>query len=206
MRCPVNNSMTTHFQKNGEKHTVLRLLRSLLGIIALLPFSSATEQKSAASPVSSGVIVEVIATDYQFHTSIKYVYLRVSADGTVEYHDPWHIDLFKPDLIRKSILPDQVDRLKAVLSKPENRSLSGEYQGNPGVDTSLRWDISFPTMSERHDFTLWNFTYGPRGGPQGRTITEPARRMGCILEEISNHAKGSDRHSVQCVKASDIAQ
>jgi hypothetical protein len=99
---------------------------------------------------------------------------------------------------------EQLNRLKKMLSETEVRKLNGEYNGGQGVDTSLRWDVTLATPSGAHTFTIWNFTYGLEHGIlSGRPITEPARRVGCALEDIGNQVRGWERHSPQCHRQHD---
>jgi hypothetical protein len=79
------------------------------------------------------------------------------------------------------------------------RNLKGEYHGGMGVDTSLRWDVTFSIANESHAFTLWNFTYGGLWRkPEGRTIPEPAVKLGCLFESLNDQIRNADRHSPLC--------
>jgi hypothetical protein len=169
-------------------------------ISAFLLVAFGRHQQAADSTPQPHILLEVIAADYQLFSSVKYVYLRIFPDGTVEYHDPLHIDLFDPSTIRRTLSSEQMNQLKAGLSEPEVGKLSGEYYGGGGVDTSLRWDVTFETADKTYRFTLWNFTYDLRRRPKDREIPEPARKLGCMLEEINDNLRSLDRHSEQCVK------
>jgi hypothetical protein len=158
-------------------------------------------------PTKTNLVVEVIATDSQIHTRMKYVYLRAFSDGTVEYHDPLHVDLFEPTLNRRKMSAEQLSRLKKMLSEPEMSKLNGEYHGGQGVDTSLRWDVTIATPSGARTFTIWNFTYGfVHGLLPGRPIAEPARRVGCAVEDIAKQVRAWGHHSPQCDQQNNSKQ
>jgi len=178
---------------------VRRLPLVVFGLLVFPMFLFVQAQETVDPTAKPNLIVEVIATDHQLNTKTKYVFLRAFSDGTVEYHDPWHVDLFEPALTRKRMSAEQLSRLKKMLSEPEVSKLNGEYHGGQGVDTSLRWDVTIATPSGARTFTIWNFTYGlAHGLLPGRPITEPARRVGCTIEDTSNQVKDSKRHSPQC--------
>ena len=173
-------------------------------LLGMPEFLFAQAQQTAHRQAIPDLVVEVLATDYQAFSKTKYVYLRVLSDGTVVYHDPWHIDLFESAPTRKQMSAAQLNRLKGILSEPKVSELSGDYNGGQGVDTSLLWEITVATPSGARMFTLHNFTYGfDHGLLPGRPITEPARRIGCALEEVSNQMKGWTRHSPQCDQQND---
>ena len=184
---------------NSGNFIIRRLPLAVFGLIVFPMFLFAQAQETVDPTAKPNLIVEVIATDHQLNTRAKYVFLRAFSDGTVEYHDPLHIDLFEPALTRKKMSAEQLSRLKKMLSEPEVSKLNGEYHGGQGVDTSLRWDVTIATPGGAHTFTIWNFTYGlVHGLLAGRPITEPARRVGCSLENISNQVKDGKRHSPPC--------
>jgi hypothetical protein len=193
--------------ENSGNFIVRCLPLVVFGLIVFLMFLYAQAQETVDPTAKPNPIVEVIATDHQLHTRTKYVFLRAFSDGTVEYHDPWHVDLFDPVLTRKKLSLEQLSHLKKVLSEPEVSELSGEYHGGQGVDTSLRWDVTIATSDGAHTFTIWNFTYGLAHGPlPGRLITEAASRVGCAFEDISNQVKDWKRHSPQCSRQIDEAK
>jgi len=184
--------------KGSGRLVVRPMTRVVFGLILLPTILSAQAQNNVGTTAKPRPLVEVIATDHQINSKMKYVFLRAFADGAIEYHDPRHVDLFEPVLLRKNMPTEQLNRLKEILSDPEVGKLSGEYNGGRGVDTSLRWDITIKTESGVHTFTIWNFTYGLEHGVWGRPITKPVRKLGCVLEDISNQAKGLDDHCPQC--------
>ncbi len=192
---------------NSTSLIVRRLLLVVFGLVVLPMILFAQTLKTVDPTQKPDLVVEVIATDHQLNTRMKYVFLRAFSDGAVEYHDPLHVDLFEPALTRKQMSAEQLNRLKKMLSEPEVTKLSGEYKGGRGVDTSLRWDVTIPTPSGAHTFTLWNFTYGLEHGLlPGHPITEPARRVGCALEDIGNQVRGWERHSPQCIRENDTGK
>jgi hypothetical protein len=178
----------------------------VFGLIALPMFLFAQAQKTAVATVKPNLVLEVIATDYQIHTRMRYVYLRIFSDDSVEYHDPLHVDLFEPAPTRKKMSAEQLNLLKKILSESEMTNLRGEYKGGQGVDTSLRWDVTLATPSGAKTFTIWNFTYGLAQLLPGRPVTEPARRVGCAVEDIANQVRGWERHSPQCDQQNDKKQ
>jgi hypothetical protein len=178
---------------------VRRLPLVVFGLLVFPMFLFVQAQETVDPTAKPNLIAEVIATDHQLNARTKYVFLRAFSDGTVEYHDPWHFDLFEPALTRKKMLAEQLSRLKKMLSEPEVSKLNGEYHGGQSVDTSLRWDVTIAAPSGARTFTIWNFTYGLEHGLlPGRPITEPARRVGCSLENIRNQVKDWKRHSPPC--------
>lgn len=187
---------------NSGNIIIHRLPLFAFGLLVFPMFLFAQAQGTVDPTAKPDLIVEVIATDYQLNTRTKYAFLRAFSDGTVEYHDPWHFDLFEPALTRKKMSAEQLSGLKKMLSAPEVSKLNGEYHGGQGVDTSLRWDVTIATPSGARTFTIWNFTYdlvhGVHGLLPGRPIAEPARRVGCSLEDISNQVKDWKRHSPPC--------
>jgi hypothetical protein len=189
---------------NSGNFIVRRLPLVVCGLLVFPMFLFVQAQETVDPTAKPNLIAEVIATDDQLNTRTKYVFMRAFSDGTVEYHDPWHFDLFEPALIRKKMLAEQLSRLKKMLSEPEVSKLSGEYHGGQGVDTSLLWEVTVATPSGARMFALHNFTYGfDHGLLPGRPITEPARRIGCALEEVSNQMKGWTRHFPQCDRQND---
>lgn len=169
----------------------LRVWLAVFGLPLLSILPLANSQEAPVATPKSTLIVEVIAIDNQLHSKVKYVYLRAYSDGSVEYHDRWHIDLFNPSPTRVKLSAEQLNRLEKILSEPETLKLAGEYHGGQGVDTSLRWDVTIPTPDGTHTFTLWNFTYRfDHGLLPGRPIGDSARKVGCALEEMSHELKG----------------
>ena len=192
------NRKSMRCQNQSGQSTSFRLTILFLSLLTALSMAHARHQQGLPPPSEQNPLLEVVATDYQIFSSVKYVYLRIREDGTVEYHDPLHIDLFHPTLIRRTLPAAELNQLKSGLSAPNAANLTGEYHGGLGVDTSLRWDVSFRTGSETHRLTLWNFTYGLDRPPYKRPIPEPARELGCLFEEIRNKLDGSDRRSERC--------
>ena len=192
-------SRVARWVTNSSNFVVRRLPLVVFGLIVFPMFLLVQAQETVDPTARPNLIVEVIATDHQLNTKTKLVFLRAFSDGTVEYHDPWHVDLFEPALTRKKMSAEQLSRLKKMLSEPEVSRLSGEYNGGQGVDTSLRWDVTIATPGRAHKFTIWTFAYGlVHGLLAGRPITGPARTVGCTLEDTSNQMKDSKRHSPQC--------
>ncbi len=197
-------SRVARWVANSGNFIVRRLPLVVIGLIVFPMFLFAQAQETVDPTAKPNLIVAVIATDHQLNTRVKYVFLRAFSDGTVEYHDPWHVDLFEPALTRKKMSTEQLSRLKKMLSGPEVSKLNGEYHGGQGVDTSLRWDVTIATPGGAHTFTIWNFTYGlVHGLLPGRPITEPVRRAGCVIEDIGNQVKDWKRHSPQCNRQND---
>jgi hypothetical protein len=200
-------STATRSGANSRSFIVRRLPLLVVGLIAMPMFPFAQAQRTAVPTAKPNLVVEVIATDYQIHTRMRYVYMRVFSDNSVEYHDPLHVDLFEPAPTRKKMSAEQLNLLKKILSESEMTNVSGEYKGGQGVDTSLRWDVTLATPNGANTFTIWNFTYGfAHGLLPGRPITEPVRRLGCAVEDIANQVRGWERHSPQCDQQNDKKQ
>jgi len=149
--------------------------------------ASASEAKQLTTEnVNRNVILEVLATDYQLYTQKRFVFARVSYDGWVEYHDPFHVDLLYPMIIRKRLPADEFAQLKEIFAEPAIRQLRGEYHGWSGVDTSVRWDFLVPDADDTQKFVLWNFTYPRRRRPDNvRPIPNAADELGCFLMRIN---------------------
>lgn len=157
------------------------------------PLPSESKQ-STTEALDRGVILEVLATDYQLYTQKKFVYARVFENAWVEYQDRFHADLLHPTIIRKRLSASEFAQLKDILTRPAVRQLSGEYQGWSGVDTSVRWDFSIPDSDKIQRFVLWNFTYPKRWRPaDAKPIPKAADELGCFLMRIDEenlHLRG----------------
>ena len=152
---------------------------SVMSACILFSTSIFLSQHATKSEASPHIILEVIDKHFTMGRQIPSVYLRVFSDGTAECHALR--DGHEPHVVkRKTLTPDELSKLKAVLENPELLNVQKRYELlNLVIDSWTEWNIAIPRDVDTQRIQVLNFSPGSQGEKK-KPYPDALVKLGCL--------------------------
>lgn len=158
----------------------------------------------AATALKAGpsrrVNLEVINRHFTVGKKIRSVYLRVFSDGTAECHTEKYWD--EPDSVKRKVLaPDDFEKLKDLLKRPELLSAKPRYGlMAPVVDSWMEWTIKVPHGQNVQNIEVANFN--PTAAKESKTpYPDVLVKLGCSIWKIRSDVYADEIAAGQAKRA-----
>lgn len=185
------------------------LLASLVALLFSGTISSDVRPKSAElSPISAvsethaPPVLEVINRHFTVGEKIPSIYLRVSSDGTAEGHTLAYSGRERDVVKKKTLAPDEFERLTAVLDAPELLNVKSRYESTRLIiDSWMEWDISIQRPGHAQKIEVVNFS--PSWFGLAQPYPDALLQLGCSVWKIRDQVCGTEpgHNDPKCKKA-----
>jgi hypothetical protein len=168
-------------------------LLTLLGLGALI--YELRGQTIIESPDDSParMILEVINRHFTVGQKIPSVYLRVLSDRTATCHLLNSTGKDTGIVKEKTLTPEEFERLKAQLDRPDLRKVKRRYDLTHSVfDSWMEWDISVPHADRLQDITVADFSPSPTRG-SSQPYPDALVMVGCSISMLRDEVCGDER-------------
>jgi hypothetical protein len=185
------------------------LLASLLVLLVSGTTPSDVREKGAEeSPISavSGSpatpILVVINRHFTVGRKIPSIYLKVLSDRAAECHTLAYSGREREVAKKKTLAPDEFERLTAVLDAPELLNVESRYESTRMVvDSWMEWDISIQRAGHAQRIEVVNFS--PSWFGMAQPYPDAMLRLGCSVWKLRDNIYGAEpgHDDPKCEKA-----
>jgi hypothetical protein len=185
------------------------LLASLLALLFSGTTSSDVRTKSAElSPIpavsgtSATPILEVINRHFTVGLEIPSIYLKVFSDRTAEGHTLAYSGQERDVVKKKTLAPDEFERLTAVLDAPELLMVKSRYESTRMIiDSWMEWDINIQRPGHAQKIEVVNFS--PSWFGMAQPYPDALLQLGCSVWKMRDHVYGAEpgHDDPKCKKA-----
>ena len=157
---------------------------------------------SGESDNSTTPVLDVINTHFSVGEKLPSVYLRVFPDRTAECHTLAYSGHERKVTKRKTLAPEEFERLTELLNDPGLSSVKSRYE-SPGiiVDSWMQWDIKIQHADNAQKIEVVNFS--PAWIGLAQPYPDSLLQLGCAIWTIRDDVFGDEpgHRDAKCEKA-----
>src|SRR5713226_4024850 len=161
-----------------------------LGVSFLLLLSLALPRVADSQDAQQNRLLEVILTTYDINRTETLVYLRVFSNGSAEAHPMREVDFRTLALKKAQISPNDLVKLREVLSASKTKSLEPKYERYWGnKDFGDEWQVTIGQGDSKKTIILGNFQpFLAR--IKKKPYPAEVEKFGCIIWELRTKVTG----------------